>query len=106
AGVRGVRKAVVNVVAALADALNGIDATDQRAVDRALIAADGTPEKSRLRAEAAPGAWVGGGPAPPGPPGARCGRRRCRGPAPPRPPGSCRSIAISPRDRSIRYPSR
>jgi enolase len=43
-------------VAALADALNGIDATDQRAVDRALIAADGTPEKSRLGANALLGA--------------------------------------------------
>ena len=55
-GGKGVRKAVGNVVAALADALNGIDATDQRAVDRALIAADGTPEKSRLGANALLGA--------------------------------------------------
>jgi len=55
-GGKGVRKAVGNVVSALADALNGIDATDQRAVDRALIAADGTPEKSRLGANALLGA--------------------------------------------------
>jgi len=55
-GGKGVRKAVGNVVTALADALNGIDATDQRAVDRALIAADGTPEKSRLGANALLGA--------------------------------------------------
>ena len=53
---KGVRKAVGNVVTALADALNGIDATDQRAVDRAIIAADGTPEKSRLGANALLGA--------------------------------------------------
>jgi enolase len=50
-GGKGVRKAVGNV-RILADALNGIDATDQRAVDRALIAADGTPDKSRLGANA------------------------------------------------------
>jgi len=55
-GGKGVRKAVGNVVTALADALNGIDATDQRAVDRALIAADGTAEKSRLGANALLGA--------------------------------------------------
>jgi enolase len=55
-GGKGVRKAVGNVVTALADALNGIDATDQRAVDRALIAADGTPDKSRLGANALLGA--------------------------------------------------
>ena len=55
-GGKGVRKAVGNVVTALADALNGIDGTDQRAVDRALIAADGTPEKSRLGANALLGA--------------------------------------------------
>jgi enolase len=55
-GGKGVRKAVGNVVTALADALNGIDATDQRAVDRAIIAADGTPEKSRLGANALLGA--------------------------------------------------
>jgi len=55
-GGKGVRKAVGNVVTALADALHGIDATDQRAVDRALIAADGTPEKSRLGANALLGA--------------------------------------------------
>jgi enolase len=55
-GGKGVRKAVGNVVTALADALNGIDATDQRVVDRALIAADGTPEKSRLGANALLGA--------------------------------------------------
>ena len=55
-GGKGVRKAVGHVVGPLADAVNGIDATDQRAVDRALIAADGTPDKSRLGANALLGA--------------------------------------------------
>ena len=55
-GGKGVRKAVGNVVSAVADALNGIDATDQRAVDRALLGADGTPEKSKLGANALLGA--------------------------------------------------
>jgi enolase len=53
---KGVRKAVGNVIGPLADALRGLDATDQRAVDRALIAADGTPDKSRLGANALLGA--------------------------------------------------
>jgi len=51
-GGKGVRKAVGNVIGPLADAVRGIDATDQRAVDRALIAADGTADKSRLGANA------------------------------------------------------
>ncbi len=55
-GGKGVRKAVGNVIGPLADAIQGIDATDQRAVDRALIAADGTPDKSRLGANALLGA--------------------------------------------------
>jgi len=44
------------VIGPLADALRGLDATDQRAVDRALIAADGTSDKSRLGANALLGA--------------------------------------------------
>ena len=55
-GGKGVRKAVGNVIGPLADAIQGIDATDQRAVDRALIAADGTSDKSRLGANALLGA--------------------------------------------------
>ena len=51
-GGKGVRRAVGNVIGPLADAVIGIDATDQRAVDRALIAADGTPDKARLGANA------------------------------------------------------
>jgi enolase len=55
-GGKGVRKAVGNVIGPVADAVRGIDATDQRAVDRAMIAADGTPDKSHLGANAMLGA--------------------------------------------------
>jgi len=51
-GGRGVRTAVSNVVGPLTAAVQGLDATDQTTVDRALIDADGTPEKSRLGANA------------------------------------------------------
>ena len=49
---RGVLDAVANVVGELADAVRGLDAVDQRAVDVALIDADGTDTKSRLGANA------------------------------------------------------
>jgi enolase len=49
---RGVLGAVSNVVGELADAVRGLDAADQRAVDMALIDADGTDGKSRLGANA------------------------------------------------------
>ncbi len=49
---RGVLGAVANVVGELADAVMGLDAADQRAVDTALIDADGTGTKSRLGANA------------------------------------------------------
>lgn len=51
-GGKGVLKAVANVNGPLAAALKGKDAADQRAVDRALIDADGTPTKSKLGANA------------------------------------------------------
>jgi enolase 1/2/3 len=51
-GGKGVRTAVANVDGPLAAALLRLDAADQQAVDRALIAADGTPDKSRLGANA------------------------------------------------------
>src|SRR5947208_8727593 len=51
-GGKGVTRAVANANGALADAVRGIDAADQRALDEALIAADGTPNKSRLGANA------------------------------------------------------
>ena len=47
---RGVLGAVANVAGELADAVRGLDALDQRAVDGALIDADGTEPKGRLGA--------------------------------------------------------
>jgi len=44
----GVERAVSHVNREIADALRGMDARDQAAVDRALISLDGTPNKSRL----------------------------------------------------------
>ena len=49
---KGVQKAVANVNGEIFDALGGMDAHDQRAVDRALIALDGTRNKARLGANA------------------------------------------------------
>src|SRR4030095_3744319 len=42
-GGKGVRRGVANVRGELADAVRGLDAADQAALDRALIDADGTP---------------------------------------------------------------
>jgi len=53
---RGVGKAVANVRTEIAEALIGIDAEDQKAVDTALIELDGTPNKARLGANAILGA--------------------------------------------------
>jgi enolase len=49
---RGVLQAVANVDGEIADALAGVDAADQREVDRVLVALDGTATKSRLGANA------------------------------------------------------
>ena len=49
---RGVLNAVANVTGELAGAVRGLDAADQRAVDAALIDADGTDGKGRLGANA------------------------------------------------------
>ena len=49
---KGVRRAVDNVHAELAPALLGHDALDQRGLDTILLDADGTPNKSRLGANA------------------------------------------------------
>ncbi len=49
---KGVLKAVANVNAALAQAVAGMDAADQRALDRRMLEADGTPNKSKLGANA------------------------------------------------------
>lgn len=51
-GGKGVTKAVENVNGELADQLIGLDATDQRAIDRLMIELDGTANKSRLGANA------------------------------------------------------
>lgn len=47
-----VQQAIAHVNGTLADALRGTDASDQRALDAALIALDGTPAKTRLGANA------------------------------------------------------
>ena len=49
---KGVLEAVGNVNGEIADALAGLDADDQRALDGVLIELDGTPTKSRLGANA------------------------------------------------------
>jgi hypothetical protein len=49
---KGVLGAVKNVDTILADAVMGMDAGDQRAIDEAMIAADGTPNKANLGANA------------------------------------------------------
>jgi enolase len=49
---KGVLKAVAHINTTLADAVSGMDATDQRALDRRMMEADGTPNKSKLGANA------------------------------------------------------
>src|SRR5262249_52452156 len=51
-GGKGVGRAVEHVNSAIATALEGADALDQRAVDSALIDLDGTPNKGGLGANA------------------------------------------------------
>jgi len=51
-GGKGVRKAVAHVNGELAKAVLGRDASDQRGLDHAMIALDGTPNKGRLGANA------------------------------------------------------
>ncbi len=55
-GGKGVLKAVDHVNVEISDALIGVDALDQREVDRLLLEADGTPNKARLGANAILGA--------------------------------------------------
>jgi enolase len=55
-GGKGVLKAVKNVNGVIADKLRGMPVTDQGAIDRALIALDGTPNKGKLGANAILGA--------------------------------------------------
>jgi len=49
---KGVQKAVGHVNAEIAKAVTGVDASDQRALDRRMIDADGTPNKSNFGANA------------------------------------------------------
>lgn len=49
---KGVLQAVENVNTILKDTVMGIDAADQRAIDDAMIAADGTPNKNNVGANA------------------------------------------------------
>ena len=53
---KGVRQAVANVNGEINDALNGMEATAQRAIDERLIELDGTDNKGRLGANALLGA--------------------------------------------------
>jgi enolase len=49
---KGVLSAVRNVETEIAEAVRGLDATDQRGLDAALVELDGTPNKGRLGANA------------------------------------------------------
>jgi enolase 1/2/3 len=51
-GGKGVTRAVANVGGEIAEAVRGLDAGDQEALDRGLIELDGTPNKGRLGANA------------------------------------------------------
>ncbi|MFI5720957.1 phosphopyruvate hydratase [Nocardia sp. NPDC051750] len=51
-GGKGVQKAVEGVLDEIAPAVIGLDAVEQRTVDQALLDLDGTPDKSRLGANA------------------------------------------------------
>jgi enolase len=51
-GGKAVTRAVANVAGEIADAIRGLEASNQRAVDQRLIELDGTPNKSRLGANA------------------------------------------------------
>src|SRR5438105_12024741 len=51
-GGKGVLKAVANVEGEIAEAIEGLDVLDQAGLDRTLIELDGTPNKSRLGANA------------------------------------------------------
>ncbi len=49
---KGVLKAVANINTAIAKAVKGIDAADQKALDKKMLDADGTPNKGKLGANA------------------------------------------------------
>ena len=56
---KGVGRAVANVNGEIAAMVRGMDASDQQALDRALIELDGTPNKARLGANAILGVSLG-----------------------------------------------
>ncbi len=58
-GGKGVRKAVAHATGVLREAVMGCDALDQAGVDQRLLAADGTPNKVRLGANAILGVSLG-----------------------------------------------
>ncbi len=51
-GGKGVKKAVKNILNVIAPSLRGMDAADQEALDKHMIKLDGTPNKSKLGANA------------------------------------------------------
>ncbi len=55
-GGKGVRRAVANILQHIAPRLQGMPAAEQEQIDRTLIELDGTPDKSRLGANAVLGA--------------------------------------------------
>jgi len=55
----GVRQAVTNVIEIISPAIRGKSALDQRAIDKLMIELDGTPNKSRLGANAIYSASIG-----------------------------------------------
>ena len=57
---KGVTKAVANVNSEIAEAVKGFDVSDQAGLDRTLIELDGTPNKSRLGANAILGVSLAG----------------------------------------------
>ena len=59
-GGKGVSRAIENVNGEIADAVKGNDATDQRALDEAMIELDGTDGQSPARRQRDPGRVDGG----------------------------------------------
>ena len=73
-GGKGVTQAVANANGELAEAVTGLDAGDQAAVDRAMLDADGTPEQGPPRRQRDPRASRSPPPRRPPPrPASRCG---------------------------------
>jgi enolase len=71
-GGKGVLKACANVEGEIFDAIGGMEATEQVKIDETMIELDGTPNKSRLGANALLAVSLGGGE------GGGGGSRTCR----------------------------